>query len=226
MKKVILSAALVALTGLTYAQKPTAGDVTGEVELRFQTGGDYVHVLSPNLNARYFLQDDLALRLSLGVNTSSTSNDFTENADGTGGSGTYETSSSNFGIGVGIEKHFAGTERLSPYIGAGINFSTGSSSQTGTNSDGTMYMASYSKKVDGPSSSSFGIGVNAGADYYFVNNIYLGIEVGLGFSTGSLGKSTTTETSGGVTVTSISQGGSNSGISVGPNTGLRLGLIF
>lgn len=92
MKKVLISAALVCLAGLTYAQKPVAGDVTGDVELRLQTGGDYIHVLSPNLNARYFLKDDLALRLSLGVNTSSSSQDYTENADGTGGTGKQESS--------------------------------------------------------------------------------------------------------------------------------------
>ena len=38
MKKVIISAALVCLAGFTYAQKPVAGDVTGEVQLNFQTG--------------------------------------------------------------------------------------------------------------------------------------------------------------------------------------------
>ena len=226
MKKVILSAALVAITSFAFAQKPAAGDVTGDVELRFQTGGDFVHVLSPNLNARYFLKDDMALRLTLGVGTSSSSQDFTENLDGSGGTGKYDMSSSSFGIGVGIEKHFAGTEKLSPYVGAGINFSTGSSSATGTNADGTSYMAAYTEKVDGASVSTFGIGVNAGADYYFVNHVYVGIEVGLGFSSASSGKSTTTITSGGVSSTSVSQGGSSSGIGVGANSGVRLGFCF
>lgn len=228
MKKVIISAALVCLAGFTYAQKPAAGDVTGDVELRFQTGGDYIHILSPNLNARYFLSDDLALRLSLGVNTSSTSEDFTENADGSGGAGTRETSSSNFGIGVGIQKHFAGTEKLSPYIGAGINFNTGSSSEDWNNFDGTSYAAGYVVKVDGASTSTFGIGVNAGADYYFVNHVYVGIEVGLGFSSSSEGEETTTITpgTGSTTTTIVSQGSSSSGIGVGANSGIRLGFVF
>ncbi len=230
MKKTIICAALVCLAGFTYAQKPTAGDVTGDVELRLQTGGDYVKVLSPNLNARYFLKDDMALRLSLGVSTSSTSQDYTENADGTGGTGTVETSGSNFGIGVGIEKHFAGTDKLSPYVGAGISFSTGSSSETWTNAEQNTsgsygYAAATTAKFD-DSNSSFGIAVNAGADYYFTNSIYLGIEVGFGFETNSTGDSKGTYTSGGTTSTFLSKGGSSSGISIGANSGLRLGFCF
>ena len=228
MKKVLISAALVCLAGLTYAQKPVAGDVTGDVELRLQTGGDYIHVLSPNLNARYFLKDDLALRLSLGVNTSSSSQDYTENADGTGGTGKQESSSSNFGIGVGLQKHFAGTEKLSPYIGAGISFNSGSSSETWTNFDGTSFATGYNVKVDGASTSTFGINLNAGADYYFVPNVYVGIEVGFGFSSSSEGKETTTITpgTGATTITVVSQGGSSSGIGMGANSGLRFGFVF
>lgn len=227
MKKIMISAALVCLAGLTYAQKPAAGDVTGDVELRLQTGGDYIHVLSPNLNARYFLKDDMALRLGLNLNTSSTSQDYTENADGTGGTGTEESSSSGFGLSVGIQKHFAGTERLSPYVGADISFNSGSSSADWTNFDGTGFNNGYNVKVDGASTSTFGIGVNAGADYYFVNHIYLGIEVGLGFSSTSLGEETTTITqTGQPTTTIVSQGGSSSGFGVGANSGLRFGFVF
>lgn len=227
MKKIMISAALVCLAGFTYAQKPVAGDVTGDVELRFQTGGDFIHVLSPNLNARYFLKDDLALRLSLNVNTSSSSQDYTENPDGTGGTGTQESSSSGFGLGVGIQKHFAGTEKLSPFVGAGISFNTGSSTEDWTNFDGTGYSNGTTVKVDGPSTSTFGIGVNAGADYYFVNHVYLGIEVGLGFSSSSIGEETTTITATGVpSSTTVSQGGSSSGIGVGANSGIRLGFVF
>lgn len=230
MKKTIICAALVCLAGFTYAQKPTAGDVTGDVELRLQTGGDFIHVLSPNLNARYFLKDDMALRLSLGVNTSSTSQDYAENSDGTGGVGTVETSGSNFGIGVGIEKHFAGTDKLSPYVGAGISFSTGSSSETWTNAVGNTeggydYSAATTGKFD-DSNSSFGIGVSAGADYFFTNSIYLGMEVGFGFNSSSTGDSKGSVTSGGTTSTYLSKGGSSSGISIGANSGLRLGFCF
>ncbi|MBK6988318.1 MAG: outer membrane beta-barrel protein [Bacteroidia bacterium] len=233
MKKIMISAALVCLAGFTYAQKPVAGDVTGDVELQFQTGTSAIHILSPNLNARYFLKDDMALRLSLSLNTSSTSQDYTENADGTGGTGTAESSSSGFGIGVGIQKHFAGTERLSPYVGAGISFNSGSSSEDWNNVGmdpftGQMgYVSGTTVKVDGASTSTFGIGVNAGADYYFVNHIYLGIEVGLGFASTSIGEETTTVTATGVpTTTTVSQGGSSSGINVGANSGLRLGFVF
>jgi len=239
MKKMIISAALVCLAGVTYAQKPVAGDVTGEVQLNFQTGGGFINVLSPDFKARYFLQDDMALRLNLGVTTNSTSQDYSENNTDTAEIGTFETSSSKFKIGVGIEKHFAGTERLSPYVGANINFTTGSESSTETNvvydpfqtNPGYVYTAGRTSEVDGPSSTTFGIGILAGADYYFVNHVYIGIEASLGFSTTSSGEKTTTTTQAtpGIpttTSTSITPGGSESGIGHDWNSGLRLGFVF
>ena len=237
MKKMIISAALVCLAGVTYAQKPVAGDVTGEVQLNFQTGGGFINVFSPDFKARYFLADDMALRLNLGVNTNSSSSDYSENGTDTAEIGTLDRSSSLFKIGVGIEKHFAGTERLSPYVGANIMFSTGSSSQTETNVayDPTFQDYVYSQgtttEYDGPSTTTFGIGILAGADYYFVNNVYIGIEAGLAFTTTSEGEQTITSTQsfpGQPTITSnfISPGGSNSGIGHNVNSGLRLGFIF
>ncbi len=240
MKKMIISAALVCLAGVTYAQKPVAGDVTGEVQLNFMTGFDYIKVLSPDFKARYFLQDDMALRLNLGVTTNSTSKDYAEDpTSDTTDIGTFESSSSSFTIGVGIEKHFAGTERLSPYVGAAIGFTTGSSSSTETNVfyndqiqvPDYQYVQGRSSEIDGPSSTKFSIGILAGADYYFVNHIYLGIEAGLGFSTTSSGdtEAVTTQATPGlptVTTTSVTPGGSNSGIGHNVNGGLRLGFVF
>ncbi|MBL0103873.1 MAG: hypothetical protein IPP51_09020 [Bacteroidetes bacterium] len=231
MKKIILSAALVAIAGFTYAQKPTAGAVTGEIQLNFQTGTSAVNVVSPDLKARYFLADDMALRLNLGVTSSSTSQDVTENPDGTGATGTVESSTSGFSIGVGIEKHFAGTERLSPYIGAGIGYSSSSSSDTWTNASVDQYgvasyVDGYSVSADGGSVGTFSIRLLAGADYYFVNNVYMGVEVGWGFSSSSEGDSKATVTSGGTSTTVTSKGGSSSSLSVSTNPGLRLGFRF
>ncbi|MFN8164885.1 MAG: hypothetical protein U0X76_01605 [Bacteroidia bacterium] len=229
MKKIILSAALVAIAGFTYAQKPAAGDVTGEVTMYFQTGTSAVSIWTPDLKARYFLSDDMALRIDFAVATSSSSQDVTEAAPGTG-TGKYESSSSTFIIGAGIEKHFAGTERLSPYVGAGLSFSTGSSDETFTNCDnfggGLVYTPDYLRTEDNASVSTFGLKLMAGADYYFVNNVYLGIEVGWGFSTTSNGDATSTTTSGGTTTVSKTPGGSSSGLSLSYNPGLRFGFVF
>jgi outer membrane protein W len=232
MKKIILSAALVAIAGLTYAQKPAAGAVTGEIQLNFQTGTSAVNVVSPDLKARYFLADDLALRINFGVTSSSTSYDVAENPDGTGSTGTVEASASGFSIGVGIEKHFAGTERLSPYIGASIGYSSNSSDATLTNAayDPTfgdyMYANGYSSTQDNGAVSTFGIKLLAGADYYFVNNVYLGVEVGWGFSSSSEGDTKTVDVTPAGSSTSVSPGGSSSSLSVSTNPGLRLGFRF
>ena len=237
MKKMIISAALVCLAGVTYAQKPVAGDVTGEVQLNFQTGVAPIGIFSPDFKARYFLADDMALRLNLGITTSSSSSDYAENSTDTAEIGTLDRSSSTFKIGVGIEKHFAGTTRLSPYVGAAISFSTSSNSADETNVAQDPFTLQYgyaqgvTTTVDGPSSTTFGIGILAGADYYFVDHIYLGIEGGLGFSTTSDGErtSTTVVAQPGVpttTTTSITRGGSESGIGHNYYAGLCLGFVF
>lgn len=179
----------------------------------------------------------MALRLNLGITTSSSSSDYAENSTDTAEIGTLDRSSSTFKIGVGIEKHFAGTTRLSPYVGAAISFSTSSNSADETNVAQDPFTLQYgyaqgvTTTVDGPSSTTFGIGILAGADYYFVDHIYLGIEGGLGFSTTSDGErtSTTVVAQPGVpttTTTSITRGGSESGIGHNYNAGLRLGFVF
>jgi hypothetical protein len=236
MKKLILAIACLAITGVASAQKPAAGDVSAEVELSFQTGTSPISVSTPYLKGRYFLQDDLALRIKLNVGSSSTSQDFT-NSDTSSAvtTGTWETSSSSFTIGAGIEKHFAGTERLSPYIGAEIMFTSGSSDETGSNAgpdfsgnpgfdEGRVYSR------DNGSSSTFGVGIFGGADYYFINNVYLGVEVGWAFSSTSNGdvKVSDVTTVGGNTTTIqfTSPGGSSSSLGVNTNSGIRLGFIF
>ena len=83
-------------------------------------------------------------------------------------------------------------------MGAAISFSTSSNSADETNVAQDPFTLQYgyaqgvTTTVDGPSSTTFGIGILAGADYYFVDHIYLGIEGGLGFSTTSDGERTST----------------------------------
>jgi len=95
-----------------------------------------------------------------------------------------------FSIRPGYEKHFAGTDRLSPYVGAEIAFSMSSNTTTdeyhGGNTDenaGSDDAANWStwtiEKKEG--TTSFGVNALAGVDYYFADNFYLGAEMTFGF---------------------------------------------
>jgi hypothetical protein len=110
----------------------------------------------------------------------------------------YSTAKSfNFAIRPGYEKHFAGTDRLSPYVGAELLFSMQSSSyeeeyRSGNTDDvagaTTSNILANAKnwqtwsltRNDG--STSFGLNAVAGVDFYFADNFYMGAEISLGFA--------------------------------------------
>jgi len=100
------------------------------------------------------------------------------------------TTNSTFGFSLrpGYEKHFAGTDRLSPYVGAEFLFAMTSTTETeehhSGNSDATLddpanWSTWTTERNDG--TITFGLNALAGADYYFADNFYLGVEIGLGF---------------------------------------------
>ncbi|HMN05856.1 MAG TPA: hypothetical protein PKD45_09025 [Flavobacteriales bacterium] len=93
-------------------------------------------------------------------------------------------SSFTFAVQPGIEKHMAGTERLSPYFGGYVDLSFTSKSkkdETQLNLSGDKQELGYTKT----SSGSLGIGLNAvaGFDYYIAKSLYLGTELGFGLAT-------------------------------------------
>jgi len=118
---------------------------------------------------KYFIADDLALKVLLAFGTTS---------NGDTSSVTHLTTTT-FGIGAGVEYHMRPLYSTSPYIGAGIKFAT-SSQTTGTNSSTQI-------KTSG---SEFNIGVFAGFDWFFTKGLALGAEYGLGFTSNSSSSST------------------------------------
>lgn len=109
-----------------------------------------------------------------------------------------ESKTSSFTINPGFEKHFTGTDRLSPYVGFEIyfssskttfkkdtlvegNFATGVLYDTVTTS--STFQAPWTKYTlnQKSGSSTFGVNLIAGADYYFTKNLSLGVEFGFGF---------------------------------------------
>lgn len=216
MKKLLIAAvALVSAWGAANAQefKPGKGSVTADLSL-FSKGifatESPVMLNSGMLKGRYFISDGMALRGAFSLMTDSQKDTSNEDV-------TNKQSKSQIGMRFGVEKHFSGTDRLSPYIGGdmGIAYHTKSSSSEPKHGDKT--------KVEGPSTFGFAMGLFFGADYYFVKNVYLGVEAGLDFGTASVGS--VTHTSGGTSTTGQKAGSSNA-ISVGANAGFKLGFVF
>jgi hypothetical protein len=233
MKKTLLTVAAALVGTFAFAQKPTAGSKTAEVVLNFQTGTSAISYNLPGeLRLRYFMKDDMAVRVRLGLGSSSTTNKV---ADAAGTTTAEIKTNSGFGIMLapGIEKHFAGTSKLSPFVGAQlmIGFSTAATTEV-TNANKSVPTAADVKngdsyKLDGGSNLGFGLGLIMGADYYITDGIFVGGEMGLGlFKMTSNGDGTETTKVGSVSVEKKSLGGSTLdlfGVSTG---GVRLGYRF
>jgi opacity protein-like surface antigen len=255
MKKIIIAVSMLAATFVANAQEPTlqptrlykpvAGNVLAEIG--FLVGGVAANPTSlqsspfssgttiiPQLKFRYFLQDQIALRV--GFNFTQNSNTTKIYEAGGSGTGFARDGYSLFGLNAGLEKHFTGTGRLSTYVGADVLFQKVSAASKWDNTaDGTTFSDGDTRKTRGFNTatpavnSSFGFGLRAvaGADYYFVEKVYLGAEFGWGFIASKDGKTKDEKTVGGVTTTveTKSTGGS---FNLAPmiTGGLRLGFIF
>ncbi|MCW0485310.1 hypothetical protein [Riemerella anatipestifer] len=171
MKKLFLVGA-VALFGAVNAQeyKPGTGDVTTEFGLKGGLGDTKVELPGSNayFKARYFKTDNIAYRATLSLGTTSNTKDVDSySAEGTDlekhTTGKDKTSSTGFLLGFGLEKHFKGTERLSPYVGGefllGYNSQKVSSERTTVNSGAntTAYKGSSDSSTKGPNTFSFGV---------------------------------------------------------------------
>ena len=217
MKKLMFALALVSLVFTSaQAQKQLGEEHNIEVNLNpfanFSSiedsngsstmfGGNFID--GSTLKYRYFLDDDKALRVRLTVGVDNTDYAYhqlgeisdtlaLENVDSP--QLDLSTSSSVIGIGVGYEIHFDGTDNLSPYFGFEGNFSLATVKHTkemwGPNE--ITHVGQYDKFVEWEYSNSqsvtnFGLDVLFGADYYFNDAIYVGLETGIGFGITSVG---------------------------------------
>ena len=98
------------------------------------------------------------------------------------------SASSTLGLSLGWEKHFSGTDNLSPYFGVEVAFMTGSNSGTveswGANDIDNLAQPNVWitwETTNKQSYKSYGLNLLFGADYYFSDAIYVGVEAGLGF---------------------------------------------
>jgi outer membrane protein W len=218
MKKAFLLLSLVAGTFAASAHgnqhedftffKPSKGDVTTEAGL---VGGILNSDLKLNNNAgmlrgRYFVKNNLAIRAGLNLSIDNEKLNFN---GPNGATGTISTTATTFAINAGIEKHFRGTARLSPYVGGDIIYGLTSNTINEDNARGGSYEANYTNKTTN-TDVSLGIRGVVGADYYIAPKLYLGGEVGLGLNQTWL----------------ANEKGSN--FNFGPSivTGVRIGFVF
>jgi outer membrane protein W len=234
MKKTLLLAAFAFAGAFAYAQKPGAGDKTAEVSFT-GAGLNSFNYTVPELRFRYFIADNMAIRARLSLGSSSS----TDKEKVTSGGADIDverkvSSGFNLGLAPGIEMHFAGTERLSPYYGAQLNLSLGGATTTEYKNalggvPGAYTGVANGNKATNKTGSTFGLGVSAfmGADYYITDGVFVGGEFGLGlFGLSSTGEGENSSTTGGTTTTTKT-GTSSSfnlfGVTAG---GVRLGFRF
>ena len=146
--------------------KPRKKDISAEFALSLK-GSDPLFSLQSNdlsngtlgtIKGRYFFSNTLALRGSLGLAVARVEQ------------GTQTNEMSALAVDAGVEKHFKGTKRLSPYIGVELNFARVDKS---VNQNGGSR-----ETVDAQMSGITGL---IGADYYIAPKVYVGVEGGLVF---------------------------------------------
>ncbi len=224
MKKIMIFVGALTLSGSMFAQKATKENPFSlEGQMSFNTST--LSFNAPSLRMRYFLADDLAARLSLTINNSSTKDYYYESANNAGGEGTEINKISMTTISLGAEKHFAGTDKLSPYVGADLLFGMGNTTAKWDKFDGVGYNANVTANVKNPSS-MIGLNLVAGTDYYFAENFYAGLELGLGLQSVNNKAGESSVTVSGTTTTTLTEPSKSSAFGNNFIGNIRLGWRF
>ena len=171
-------------TSSSEVYKQVAGDRSFEVN--FDPGrifgsnpGSQFSLLNGGIKYRSFYSDNLAYRIGLNFSFGSTTM-IIQQKDTALDRLELKDRYTGFSLMLkpGLEKHFTGTKRLSPYIGVQglIGFSTTFNEFENQHSN-KVYVHKWKNN---PGTFNVGAGVFAGIDYYFVKKLYLGIEIGYG----------------------------------------------
>ena len=240
MKKVLFTVALFSVCSVVTAQettsttnapsdfKPTAG--ANNLELNLTPFGN-TPISITNIRYRRFLTDKTALRLGVGVSLASSSVEEQLASNVTPGTtilgNRSKTSTFGWNIKPGYEKHFEGTKRLSPYIGGELDLASQTSKSVSHSLTATDAVVENTVKNAGKTG-FFRAGANAlaGCDFYVAKHLYLGAEMGFGFSMTSFYKQKTTSSPApAIAVKDVDQGRN---FNLGPNfnSAIRVGYIF
>jgi hypothetical protein len=182
MKLKITFLTIFSMSSFVFSQKQVGGAHTIEMECS-PLGSEPLKIGA--LRYRYFQSDNMAYRMSLFVGGKSS----TTLGDTTGGAAQTRSRNSNldFAIKPGIEKHFAGTSRLSPYFGGELFFGV-KSTRDNAQSNWIADSKKIETKTTKTSKTSLGLNVLMGTDFYATEHLYLGAEIGFGFLSEGFGR--------------------------------------
>ncbi len=183
MKKLALLVGAIALTGSTFAQRPTdSNPFSLEGGLSLNTTSNTFN--APMLKLRYFAADNIAIRLGLQMGNSKTVDNYygfdaqgNESADSLG---TVTTKNHLTWVSLGGSYHFSQMDRLSPYVALDVMIGSGSTKVDGMDTDGLGYDAGRTS-TSTVKNSGLGLNIAGGFDYYFAENVFIGGEVGFMF---------------------------------------------
>jgi len=197
MKKTILIVASMFATLASFAQttkvdtekslKPTTKSLTTELNVNPFNGKISLNNSLNQIKFRYFTSPTVALRLGFNISRI----DSVNNSTNPYGTNSYfyndEKKSTTVGVNLGIEKHFTGTRRLSPYIGADFSITDRSSSENIANNQSTTtvtnawYYTYYSNnttitQIEQPGYTQYGLNLFTGFDFYIARHFFAGYE--------------------------------------------------
>lgn len=175
--------------------KVTHGRFTTELNINPFAGELSLNNALNQIKVRYFVADNTALRIGLSLSTRKS----TSGSSTVYGSNPYSNEdvrkTSTVGLNFGFEKHFIGTKRLSPYLGAELAVASKSSSQTLTSNYPSSTPGTVTTHIKGAWQVSnfnnngsfytyeerafvqYGLNMVAGFDFYVAKNFYMGYEI-------------------------------------------------
>lgn len=171
--KILLVLISFGMIGQSFSQD-TIGKLSFETCYQLRQDSSYV----PNLQIRYFFNENNALRVGLSYQYSNVLREINE-VDGDG-VGTVEKLNDMLSFNIGYEKHFR-KNKVSPYLGGELQIGVGKNEEYGSRTDSVIFIADYNYSVKKPIS-QFGVHLFSGVDFYVFDNLYIGTELGILFS--------------------------------------------
>jgi hypothetical protein len=220
----VLVLVLLFLTSVSLAGDPKPLTYPGAKALLFDLGG-LAYLAAGNygggLGAKYYIANDLAIRLSVGFTTSTTTTKNPVSPLPTGQIAESDLTGTDFTVTPAITYNIAKTSTVVAYVGALFSFTSASDKREGNSGGlGVGYDSGESYRQ---SSTTFGAGGLLGVEWFPWENISFSAEYRLGFASSS------SETESSTTATSVTTDGpSTTGFGLGSaNSGaLTLSLYF
>lgn len=189
MKKFILSAAVMATVFMPAVADDTTTNETGDfaIELEFNPFSDNFETFRlgnenkvPALRGRYFLNDNTAVRLGLGLNmdnNKTTPNEENKDRWDKGALG-------SFTISLGLEQHFYQNGRIDLYYGAdlGYAYKWASTNTQNVANDEVHEIKYHNQNGSNRAESVVGLNILTGINFTVYKGLYIGTELGLGFN--------------------------------------------